>query len=363
MKFLYFLIIVKLMLSPVSAFGWAKLEDIYGEKRKVSILTTQQPKERKYFKSPPVLKNKISLEGDGDNLLYKPNFCCFDDYGSIYTLDYSTYMIHKFSPIPGTNKYKHIYFGKEKGQGPGELMHPLDMKIHNKYIYFADVDKGCIVEYDIDGNFLKDIRLSDQIRPAKLIISDNNFIVEPRLELSQLFHVYDLKGRLRTKFGKYIDPKHKHDGVYHDNYIIKYKDDKFFYIPLYLGIMGMYSNRTLINKKETIDGLKIVKTIHKEVLKDTWVRKIEKKYITANAVGCNGEFLLIISIELNKKKNKWFCDLYAASNMHYLGSIKNVATSYLSLRGDLISFISGTYLYIYDLSNIYKEAKANPQYE
>jgi len=320
-----------------------------------TIVVHQKSKKRYYVKNIPKLIKRISLESTFDSTVYKPNFCRFDNSGSVYMIDYSTFYIHKFSPITSTNSYSHSYFGNVSGEGPGELVRPVDLEIYDGKLFIVDEARGCIVVHTTEGKHVKDIRLSDYTMPRKITIISGKMIIEPmQYHKNELFHVYDINGKFLYSFGNYIDNKNVNNGIYHDNYILKYSENRFLYTPLYLGIIGLYEGKKLILAKNTIDGFKEVKTIKKEVIKGLYAKKIDKKYITANGVACNDKHIVLSAVELNYKEgNKWFCDIYDKKNLDYVGSVQLPEYStFFDIQGNLYAGISKGYLYIFDMTSV-----------
>ena len=320
----------------------------------------QKSKKRHYFKNVPKLVIKISLESTFDSTVCKPNFCRFDNSGNIYMIDYSTFYIHRFSSINGTGHYSHTFFGNGRGEGPGEFVRPVDLKIYHGKLFIVDAARGCIVIYTTDGKHVKDIKLSDYAMPRKFTIIGGKMIIEPmQYHKNELFHVYDINGKYLYSFGSYIDSRNVNNGIYHDNFILEHSGSKFFYAPLYLGILGLYKDNKLIIARSTIDGFKDVKDITKEVIKGLYARKIDKKYITANGVACNDNYLLLSAVELNDKNgNKWFCDVYMTKNLDYIGSIRlQKYSTYFDVKGTLYAGIDQRYLYIFDMSGVLNEAE------
>jgi len=167
-----------------------------------------------------------------------------------------------------------------------------------------------------------------------------------------LFYVYDLSGDLIKSFGEYIDKTNTENTIYHDHDIIRMSDNSFCYLPYYLGFMGIYRDSSLLFVKTTIDGLKKVKTIHKEVVKGLYVTKIEKEFETAAESACNKKYLLLKSVDIKNKKK--YYDLYDIVTLEYEGSIKGFQdTIYsFSLKDNLFAAVDNYNLYIYDLKTI-----------
>jgi len=312
-----------------------------------------------FLKAVPKIIHIIETESNFDSTIYKPTFCRFDDNGNIYTIDYSTFYIHKYLNTELQKSLTHTIIGKGKGGGPGELLHPCDIEIYNNKLYISDDSKGRIIVYSPDGGYVNEIRFSDNKTPYKIVV-DNEKIIAERLQFSsgKLFHVYDLNGTFLSAFGGYVNKTNRHNSVFHDNYIIGNQGGGFYYIPLYLGFIAYYNGHKVEFIKETIDGLKDVKTVKKEVIKGLYARKIDKQYITANSVSCNGKYLMITAIhcKANEEKKNFF-DVYSAHDIRYLGSIEfKEYPVYFDLHGSILAGIYNGNIVVWDLSEVLKEA-------
>ena len=223
---IYFTILILTTSLIVSGYSQTR-KTIKHNYNKITIIH-QKTHKRMYCKNTPILLYKLAFDSTMiDSIIYRPTFCKFDKYGNIYVMDYSTFYIHKFSPVKNSHRYIHTYFGRGKGKGPGEFVNPTDFKIHNNKIYIADPSNGCIAVYSTEGKFIKWITLSDHRVPQRLAIVNGQLIVEPEVHTQgDLFYIYDYSGKLVSSFGSYIDKTNINNGIYHDNDILELSDDQ-----------------------------------------------------------------------------------------------------------------------------------------
>lgn len=344
-SFILFLIIIIFYLIPACS---KKKNSIHNDSYIIAILDQKENK-RVFAEDSLNLIAKINIS----NKIYIPMFCEFDENGNIYILDRSTCYIHKFLPIKNAYNYSHIYFGKGKGQGPGELSDPRDFEIYKNKLYIVDPSNGCIEVYSTEGENLKRIKLSNHLTPGKIIILNNKLLVEPYIYTGkELFYFYDDSGNLISSFGSYIDNSNIFNGVYHDNDILKLSENCFSYIPKYLGFIGIYQDDSLKFAKATIDGLKKPVAINnKEIMEGVFVSKIKKTFYTAATAACNSKYLILQAIDI-QKKIEWY-DLYYLDGFHYLKSIKNLPSLiYFDINDTLFVGVNDTCLYVWNLKSI-----------
>jgi len=345
--------ILILMISCISIASWGGEQK--GKKINNIIVKSQKDKKRIYFKVVPKLIKRIIFETSLDSTIYRPDFCKCDKSGNVYVMDYSTFYIHKFSLVNGTNNYTHTYFGNGKGKGPGEFVNPTDFDIYNDNIYITDPSNGCIEIYSTKGKYLERITLNNNIIPQRIEMLDGKMLVtSQRYNGKELFYFYSYDGDYIESFGEYIDKTNLNNGVYHDYDIIRISSNSFCYMPYYLGFMGFYRDGNLQFVRTTIDGLKEVKSVHKEVVKGLYVTKIEKEFETAAESTCNGEYLLLKAVDIKNDKN--YFDLYDINSLKYVKSINGLPPDIysFSLNGKLLAAIDNYNLYIYDLEKILK---------
>jgi len=263
----------------------------------------------------------------GDEMVFKPYFCEFDNAGNIYIMDYSSFLIHKFSLNNNEEKkYSHSVFGKGEGLGPGEFSNPTDFKIYKNKIYIANPPTGAVEIYSTEGNYLKRIKPSEEFIPDRVAIIGNKLILKPQsLINNDPFYAYSYSGNFLFSFGALIDKTNK-SGLYHSSYIFQINENSFYYLPLYLGFIGLYQNENLVFAKATIDGLKQPKLIKKNVLNGMVATKVQEEYITASHYACNDSYLILRSV--SKNENKTLHDVYSVDSFDYLYTLKNFPSGY-----------------------------------
>ncbi|MCP2520993.1 hypothetical protein NLC26_03455 [Candidatus Aminicenantes bacterium AC-708-M15] len=324
-------------------------------------LLSQRIKERKLSSNTLRLVAEIDLE---KLKVYNPAYLKFDIRGSLYTIDFSEFLIHKFSPAPDWKNYKYMFFGKGKGQGPGELSQVLDFKIFKNELFLVDEGTGSIEVYSTDGSYIKRINLSNNVIPRKITIQKNRLIVESSLIPEKpLFYIYDFSGNMISSFGELISEKNLNP-VYLDNKLSEsFYRNRFYYLPRFLGYIALYEGRHLLMVKETIDGIKkgrLNTPVEKVIMKNIIAKTVIKKYATVVNYALHKDFILIKAYDYKNKIVFW--DIYELNNFDYLMSIKNPPKSVeFAIYKDYIAVLgyteTGSKIEIFDMREILKEIK------
>jgi len=96
------------------------------------------------------------MEGEDENyMLYKPRDVARDIEGNIYIIDSGNYRVQKFN---AEGEFL-ASFGRQ-GQGPGEvgLINSINI-VNDAELYISDPTNMRMVMFDIDGNFIKTLRM------------------------------------------------------------------------------------------------------------------------------------------------------------------------------------------------------------
>lgn len=286
----------------------------------------QITKKRKFVTMPFDSMMCINLE-KLEQMVYVPAFCQFVEEGSLFLLDRSTFLIHKFTTQNNWKTYAHSVFGYGKGQGPGEFINPTDFKIINEKIFVADPQVGSIEIYTTDGNYIKRITIearANKINPYQLIpYRDSKLIVERMgYPIDNLFHFCDFNGNIIKGFGVYIDYSQLDNAVYHDNRLSKlFNENCFYYLPYYLGFVGLFKDDILLFARETVDGVQKPKIIKKEIMSGVIASKLDKRLETAVRHAINDNYIIIQAYDRESKI--FFHDIYSLKDFSYLFSISN----------------------------------------
>ena len=324
-------------------------------------ILTQKTSKRQFSSNTLELITQINFE-TLDKPPFRPGYLAFDEKGALYTVDFSDFYIHKFSPFKEWMQFKHSYFGKGIGQGPGELSRVLDFKIFKYEIYLVDEGTGSIEVYSTDGTYKKRIKLSNHLIPRKITLQDDKIIVESSAMNEPLLFVYDLSGNLIFAFGKLINKTNKKNPIYEDNALSdSFSGNCFYYLPRFLGFVGMYRGDKLVMARETIDGLEAGKKnvpIDKTVMKGVRAQTVSKKYETVLLHALHKDFILIKAYDYEQKKSFW--DIYTLSEFDYLMSIVNPPKSqYFAIHGNYLAALAeteiGSEIRIFDMTKLINE--------
>jgi len=146
------------------------------------------------FSFPDEQKDKI--------LIAFPSEMEMDEERNIYIADYHGNTVLKYSPDGKLLKE----IGGE-GQGPGEFIHPFSLCYDNGKLYITDVINSRLQIFDKTGNYLSSFKIITF--PGSIAYAQDELfgITISRFsnEEEYLIFVYNKKGRLLRKFGKYLD--------------------------------------------------------------------------------------------------------------------------------------------------------------
>jgi len=152
-------------------------------------------------KNPPIeyyLKTELEIgdEKDDNYLFVRPIMTRVDEHGNIYVLDLYFCHIKIFS-----KDGKFLKAVGRKGQGPGELLFPINFIVRNKMIYILDTDNLKISKYHFDGTFAADLKLRKS-SPNQLFYKSKDFYFlaysfdDNMGNQKQKLMIYDLKGNI-----------------------------------------------------------------------------------------------------------------------------------------------------------------------
>jgi hypothetical protein len=117
-------------------------------------------------------------------------------------VDFSEFLIHRFSPSFDWQNFEHSFFGEGRGQGPSELSRVLDFKIVKDEICLADEGTGSIKVYSTDGTYKRRNVPNNQVLPRRMILQEGRIIIESLNLSDPLFFAYDLSGNTISSFGE-----------------------------------------------------------------------------------------------------------------------------------------------------------------
>jgi hypothetical protein len=163
------------------------------------IIVVRNPSEPMYDENVFILEEDLSIESRGreDEFVfqYTPNLVV-DNEENIYVLDTLAAQIIVF------DKYGDLLrkFGK-KGQGPGEMGHPLDIQIYkDKELMVSDLTQQRLDFYSLEGEFLRDISTHDMPHFRRPVVDSAGNIIAGFWNYGDEFR-YELK-----KFNGNLDP-------------------------------------------------------------------------------------------------------------------------------------------------------------
>ena len=319
-------------------------------------LRSQERNERSFTVNSAELIVEIVFERL-ETPIYRPTFVKMDAAGSIYILDFYDFAIHRFMP-EGLKSYRHSVIRTGKSGPKEEFRRITDIRIFNDRIYLVD-QRTCAIEiYSPDGLSAERLVLSDKSCPNKIAFSDDKLIVECINSPEKLFRLCDSAGNVANEFGDYIDKTYIENAVYHDNDLSDtFTKNRFYYLPYYLGFVGLYQENRLLFVKETIDGIRNRSApIKKKTMNNEIVYSIDRTYETASLNATFDEFILIVASDKKKKKSYW--DIYSLEEFDYIVSIKdNPVSQFVNIQGGIMPCLTEDSLRIYDINKILPEIR------
>jgi len=144
-------------------------------------------------KNPPIgyyLKTEMEIgdEKDENYLFVSPTMIRVDESENIYVLDFRFCHIKKFN-----KEGKFLKAIGRKGEGPGELIFPINFIVRDKLIHILDTDNLKISKYHTDGTFDADLKLKE-FRPGNVFFKSKDFY----------FMVYSFYDKMRNQKQKII---------------------------------------------------------------------------------------------------------------------------------------------------------------
>jgi len=154
------------------------------------------------------------FEGDLHKTFYRIGPVLSDEFGNIYICEFFDGYIKKFNK----NGDYLLTIGR-KGQGPGELAMPMDMKFDNNgNLNILELGNRRISVFSPNGKYLSSIKIVTKIGSAKFIIDtfNNIYISSWDEESDKIIHKYSSEGRLLCSFGdpvNFLKPLRENDRI------------------------------------------------------------------------------------------------------------------------------------------------------
>jgi len=247
--------------------------------------------------------------------LFIPGVVECDKFGDIYVLDYGDVSVKKFS---ASGKFI-IKFGIGRGQGPGELLNPTDIKIDDRLnLWICDAGNVKVSVFDNRGKLYKEFKLSAvPLRVSPL--QDGGFIVQEMME----FKRYDANGRGVFGFKDDFIFKRFDNPLYWSSFLIS--DSAFLYCVLYdLGYLICINlgDGSVKYRVKVMDAPPPPEIVVRE-FRGAKVAKLVRKS-NSLTVGFNvlDDMIFLHTVEVDKKDDFTVIDVYSSVDGRYLYSFK-----------------------------------------
>ena len=229
------------MLSCSSGEDEAAFGELYLEKAQ-----EQQARER-VWKSVSLSK-MFELPGDGEIVLYDPQYVIPDNNGDIYVVDYGTYEILRFD---ADGNYIMSY-GDGVGRGPGEFISITSVEVAaDSIIYVADPNGRRISSISkATGNFVDSRVFDAENVPFRYVVTDAGVGYIFRAQNNLFFESF-FRGK-SVEFGKLVEGHDLVSRLVADGMIETYKE-LMIYVPIRFPVIMVYDvNGTLVRAKKTM---------------------------------------------------------------------------------------------------------------
>lgn len=332
--------------------------DFKEDSQKLPILK-QDKKERIFLNNSLKLVKEIPSE-DLNPELFFPTEVGFDSSKNIYIYDRPVKIIHKLSNKGEFSELNHVVFAKRSisGRGPGEVTRLLDFKVYNNQVYLLDEGSNNLIIYSGKGVLIKNLKIqaNKPIMFRKFTFWADNPIL-CTYGSNDLFYQIDNNGKINKSFGRYIDSNHSDNVLYHQYSVSKpIKQKYFFYLPLYLGIVGFYDGEQLQYVKETIDGRRLPEFLQEKTKYGIVTRMKGMGFRTVHKCAITQDFILIKSSDMEKRINYW--DFYKVKNFNYMFSIKNPPISNdFDIKDNYLVSVNENGIKIFNIELIIKRIK------
>lgn len=333
----------------------------YKKFRKDFVILKQSNKKRVFSNNLLVLIKEVKFRNLKEEI-YLPSYVAFDSSNNIYIFDRKRYKIHKLLFKKGFSKLEQKIFQNKslRGKGPGEISRLLDFKIYNKRLYLLDEGTNTLIVYSDKGELMKNIKVKENrtLLFRKFTFSGDDPILCVYGN-KDLFYRIDLNGKIIKSFGSYVDKNYSENILYHQYSVSKPVNNKcFYYLPLYLGFVGLYENGELKFVKETMDGRRFPTFIQEEIDGALVTRMKGVGFRTVSKYAITKKIILIKSLDMEKKVAYW--DFYTVKNFNYIISIKNPPVSYcFDINGNYLVSANEDGIKIFNIESIIKRASQN----
>ena len=212
-------------------------------------------------------------------------------------------------------------FGKGKGRGPGEFKSVMNLKLDNENIIISDVDKGSLIFWNLDGDFLQEIKVGERFISASRIAPCSNdksiFILSGQYSPNGSLHYFDEEIIKKKSFLK-IDKKDERLPYYTDGSIFCDGEGDLFYAYRYVNSIKKCSK----NGKKIFDipvyGFKPNEKIMEQ--KGRWFSPAEGVRRASGDIAVIENLLFVGYSDSKYNESKWI-DVYDKTNGEYKFSI------------------------------------------
>lgn len=287
------------------------------KKRIKDDIIPQKCKSRKYVSISLPLILDVDL-AELNPPLFMPTYLQVDEQGFVYTLSWRNFRIYRFLLSDRFKKNDLLVFGKGRGQGPGELSQPMDLKVLGRQIFISDQNTGSLEVYSTSGEYIKRITFHDKeqlVFPIRIVPMDRGLVIHTiRQKPGMLFSLSDEEGSVIYSYGNHYNQEWTSLVLRDGQTSNGFSSRQFYFFPLYLGFTYLFNERRLVFIKETIDG---VRNLGKRESNDS-IEKA-KEYMTARSFAMGRDFIMVIARDRIEKKSYW--DVYRLRDFTYLFSL------------------------------------------
>ena len=279
----------------------------------------RQPSSERLWKSPQwQLDYSLGEETDAAGFLSEREPAFYDlvtarvgPGGDVFVLDVGDYSVKRVSGGKVAARY-----GAGKGNGPGEMLGPMDLAIDAEGgVWVADPVNGAVIAFDAAGGLRTTVR--QEIPPARVLVGsgDQMLIASPDGHRG-MFRLTDAGETQR--FGRLIsEPRH---AIAFDGWLAG-GDGSFVYGPIYIGMLFHYDfTGRLLWVAETLDPVAPPKVVFRD--DGLIVRDPQAKPVTYSLAVSAERIYTLSQVTDGGLRPQSVADVYDRKTGQYLHSFK-----------------------------------------
>ncbi len=283
----------------------------------ILLISTNLRSQDRIFKDVELAKSKEVMLSDYG--IYEPALLSVNDRGDLVIFDYSEFKI-AYTSIDELD-FK-LFERGGRGRGPAEFQMVKDLKLDNEgNIYLTDRDKGTVVQWNTDGEFIKEFKPNKNLpSPARLTRCPNGtiYVLSDQYGKKGIFHRVSEEGKLLNSFFK-IKSFEKRFPYYTDGRLSCDENEYLYHAPLYINEIKKFNTKGEIIFEIPVYGFEENENI---MIKDGrfYEPASDVRRATGDIIVRNGK--MIVGYSGRKDMNSKLLDVYSSEDGKYEYSIE-----------------------------------------